>query len=197
MTLSTDSAWNTAASAPALGVLCLIELAFTTGTIRVTNWPLDLAALGNTWKGIGTVADISELKESEDGQYQKLTLGLTQVQSTYLSLALGSAETYQGRSAKVWVALVDAASLQITGAPVLRFAGFMDMVRIERSEDSNVGRINLDCQSGAYDVRSNPTALRLNQAQHAVRRPGETGYRYIADLIARPQQWLSARFQRI
>lgn len=197
MSLTTDANWNTAAAAPALGALYLMELAFTGGTLRLTNWPVDLTVLGYTWTGLGVVSEVGELKESEDGGYQKLTLGLTQVQSGYLALALGAAETYQGRNARIWVALVDAVTLQITGAPVLRFAGYMDQVRIERDAQSNMGKVLLDCQTGAYDVRSNPAALRMNQAQHSAVQPGETGFRYVSDLIARPQQWLSRRFQQV
>ena len=197
MTIATDSAWNAAAASPALGVLYLIELAFSGGTLRLTNWPLNLISMGETWTGLGAIASVGELRESEDGNYQKITLGLTQVQSSSLALALGSAETYQDRAANIHVALVDANSLQITGAPVLRFAGLMDLVRIDRDPESNTGQILLDCQAGAFNVRSNPAALRMNQAQHSARRPGETGLRYINDLIARPQQWLSKRFQQI
>lgn len=197
MTLATDASWNSTAASPALAVMYLVELAFTGGTLRLTNWPLNVSALSQTWTGLGTVSEIGELKESEDGQYQKLTVGLTQVQSSYLALALGAAETYQDRSAKIWVALADANTLQITGAPVLRFAGTMDQVRIERDAESNTGKVLLDCIAGAYNVRSNPAALRMNQAQHSARKPGETGFRYVTDLIARPQTWLSANFQRI
>lgn len=197
MTIGTDASWNATAAAPALCVMYLIELAFAGGALYLTNWPTDVTALGFTWRGIGAVGEVGELRESEDGQYQKLTIGLTQVQSSNLALALGSAETYQDRSARIWVAVADANTMVITGAPALRFAGNMDMVRIEREGDSNVGKVLLDLQAGAYNVRSNPAALRMNQAQHGVRRPGETGFRYIADLIARPQQWLSAAMQRL
>lgn len=197
MTITTDAAWNTAAASPALGVLYLVELAFTGGTQRVTNWPIDLTVLGFTWTGIGTVAEVGELKESEDGNYQKISLALTQVQSSYLALAMGAAETYQGRAAKIYVALVDATTFQITGTPLLRFSGFMDTVKIERDASSNAGKVMMECQTGGYNVRANPAALRMNQAQHSARKPGETGFRYINDLIARPQIWLSAAFQRI
>lgn len=196
MTVATDAAWNATAAAPALAVMYLIELAFTTGMLRVTNWPTNVTALGFQWLGLGVVSEVGELRESEDGQYQKLTVGLTQVQSSYLALALGSAETYQDKSAKIWVAIADANTLQIAGAPVLRFAGVMDMVRIERDAESNTGKVLLDLQAGAYNVRSNPAALRMNQAQHSARRPGETGFRYITDLIGRPQVWLSKESQQ-
>ena len=197
MSLATDASWDAAAAAGALGTLLLVELAFTGGTLRLSNWPLDVTALSYTWQGIGAVAEVGELRESEDGNYDKLTLTLSQVKSSYLALALGAVETYQGRDARVWVAAVDATSLQVTGAPILRFAGYMDQVRIERDDKTNIGKVLLDLQTGRYDIRSNPAALRMNQAQHSARKPGETGFRYVQDLIARPQQWLSKKMQQV
>ena len=197
MSLTTDTAWDTAATSPALGALYLIELFFTTGTLRVTSWPLDVTILGYTWKGLGTVAELGEVKESEDGTYQKITLGLSQVRSSNLALALGAAETYQDRPMTIRVALVNANTYQIIGTPVLRFAGNMDLVRISRDASTNTGRILLDCISGAYNVRSSPAGLRMNQAQHSARHTGETGFRYVSDLIGKPQLWLSKAFQQI
>jgi hypothetical protein len=118
------------------------------------------------------------------------------VKNAYLALALGSVETYQNQPCRIWVALVNASTYQITGAPLLRFAGVMDQVKISRS-DAQVGKVTMACQTGAYDVRSNPAALRMTQAQHSARHPGETGFKYINDLIAKPQQWLSKKFQQV
>lgn len=195
MSLTTDAAWNSAAAAPALGVLYLVELDFAGGVQRLTNWPLGLTALGVTWRGIGEVLEVGELRESEDGQYEKLDVGLSRVKTANVALALGAVETYQSRSARVWVALVDAQSLQITGVPILRFAGFMDQVKV-LCDDGLLGKVVMQNQTGGYDVRSNPAALRLNQAQHSARHPGETGFRYLQDLVARPQTWLSKKFQQ-
>jgi hypothetical protein len=195
VTVSTDTAWDNAAAAPAVGLLFLIELMFQSGTLRVTNWPLDITVLGFTWTGLGEVAEIGRIQESEDGSYEKLTIGLSQVQSSNLALALGSAETYQGRPANIWTALVDP-TFQIVSTPRLRFAGSMELVHIER-DDSGAGKVLLDLQAGAYDVRSNPAALRMNQAQHGVRKPGETGFRYVSSLIGQPKTWLSKTFQQV
>jgi hypothetical protein len=194
---TTDAAWDTAAAGAAVGATYLIDLDFSSGRLRVTSFPLDLNALGHDWIGLGVVGDVGQLQESDDGNYQKLRLTLTQVQSAYLALALGSAETYQDRDALIYVALFDR-TYQIVGTPVLRFAGTMENVSVpDRAKEGGVGKIHLDLQAGAYNVRSNPAALRMNQAQHAARHPGETGFRYVPTLIGRPKQWLSARFQRI
>ncbi|KQT10960.1 hypothetical protein ASG30_09180 [Ramlibacter sp. Leaf400] len=179
-----------------MGALYLIDLDFAGGRLRVTNFPLDVTAMGHPWTGVGMLGEVGQLQESEDGNYQKVRLTLTQVQSSILALAMGSAETYQDRDAIVYVALFDQ-TFQIQGAPVRRFAGKMENVSIAERDDKGMGKIHLDLQAGAYNVRTNPAALRMNHAQHVARHPGETGFRYVPTLIGQPRQWLSARFQRV
>lgn len=191
-----SSGFTSAADSAAVGVLALVELAFTSGTLRYTNFPLDVTALGYTWTGIGAIGSIGEIRESEDGAGEKLTVGLSQVASANLAAALGNVETYQGRDAKVYVAMLDGPTLQVAGTPLLRFAGFMDQVRIERGQDGTAS-ILLDLVTLSADVRANASGLRLSNAQHQAEHPGERGFEYITDLIGRPQLWLSKTFQQI
>lgn len=193
MTVTTNTGFDTAAAAPAVGVLELIELDFTSGTLYLTTWPVDVTIGAQTYTGIGAVGSVGEIKESEDGLTQTLQLTLSQVNSSYLALALGNVSTYQGRGARIKLALTDS-NLVIQGSPVLRFSGFMDKISIKRT-GQNVGQITLECSIGGYDVRRTPTGLRMNDTQHQSRQPGELGFTYIASLIAQPQLWLSKRFQ--
>ncbi len=190
------SGFSTAAASAAVGVLALVELSFTSGTLRYTNFPLDVDALGYTWTGLGTIGSISEIRESEDGAGERLTVGLSQVSSAILAAALGNVETYQGRDAKVWISMLDGGTLQVAGTPLLRFAGYMDKVRIERA-DGNTGTVLLDLVTFSGDSRANPSGLRLSNAQHQADYPTERGFEYITDLIGKPQLWLSKTFQQI
>lgn len=195
MTITTNGGFDTAAAAPAVGVLYLVELDFLGGTLYLTNWPTNVTIGAQTYTGLGNLGDVSELKESEDGQTQKVELTLSQVSSTNLSLALGSVNGYQGRAARIYVALTDT-NLSVTGSPVLRFSGWMNLVKVRREND-NAGVITLEIMTGGYDVRRNPAALRMNDSQHQAVHPGELGFQYVADLIGKPQVWLSKRFQSV
>jgi hypothetical protein len=187
---------SAAAAAPVMGVLALVELAFSSGTLRLTNYPLDVTILGATWTGVGAVGAVDEIRESEDGAGEKLTIGLSQVPSGYLAAALGSVETYQGRDARVYVAMLDGSTLQVTGSPRLRFAGYMDRVHIERGDDG-VGKVLVDLVTFSGDARANPSGLRLANAQHQAEHPGERGFEYLTDLVGKPALWLSKTFQQI
>lgn len=196
MTVATNAGFDSAAAAPALGLLHLVELQFLSGTLFLTNWPTSITIGAQPYQGLGHLGRVGELRESEDGQTQTLELELSQVQLTNLGVALGSVNNYQGRVAKVSVLLTDSA-LVPQGAPVLRFSGFMDIVKVRRDESGNYGRITLVCKTGGYNNRRNPTALRMNDTQHQIRFPGERGFELVPDLIARPQQWVSKRFQQV
>jgi len=195
MTITTNSGFDTAAASPAVGVMELIELDFTSGTLYLTTWPTNVTVGAQTYTGIGAVGAVGEMKESEDGQTQKLQLSLSQVNSSYLSLALGNTSVYQGRGARVKLALTDT-NMVIAGAPVMRFSGFMDKISIKRS-GKNVGQIVLECATGGYDVRKTPSGLRMNDIQHQSRYPAELGFQYVQTLISNPQLWLSKRFQTV
>jgi len=193
MTIQTSSGFQTAARSQTYGQLALVELKLRSGTARFTNWPLSLQVMGETWQGVGNLGSIGELHESEDGAAEKLTLTLSPVDIGTRALALGDPSEYQDRGVRVWIALLDAATLQISGEPVLRFAGVMDQMKIER--DGATAKIAMDCRTASYDVRSNPASLRTNDAQHQVKHPGERGFEYLNSMIGSPTVWVNKYLQ--
>lgn len=195
MTITTNAGFDTAAASAAVGVIELIELDFQSGTLYLTTWPVNVTVSAQVYTGLGAIARVGALQESEDGTGQTLDIVLSQVNSAYLSSALGGVSTYQNRGARVKLALTDANGV-IQGTPVLRFSGFMDRISIKRTGD-NVGEITLQCGVGGYDVRRSSVGLRMNDVQHQSRYPGELGFSMVPQLIANPQLWLSKRFQSV
>lgn len=193
MTVQTNSGFQAAARSQTFGQLALVELKFRSGTARLTNWPLSLQLMGETWQGVGNLGSIGELHESEDGAAEKLTLTLSPVDIGTRALALGDPSDYQDRGVRMWIALLDAATLQISGEPVLRFAGVMDQLKIER--DGTTAKISMDCRTASYDVRSNPASLRTNDAQHRARHPDERGFEYLNSMIGSPTVWVNKYLQ--
>jgi hypothetical protein len=193
MSLLTNSGFQAAAGADSYGQLALVELRLRQGTVRYTNWPLTIDVMGQTWQGMGNLGSIGEMHESEDGAAEKITLALSAVDVGTRALALGDPSDYQDRPARVWVALLNAQTLQISGAPVLRFAGVMDQLKIER--DGPMASIKMDCRTASYDMRANPAGLRMNHAQHAARYPTERGFEYLTGIIGNPAVWVSKWLQ--
>ncbi|SEJ95511.1 hypothetical protein SAMN05216567_106158 [Variovorax sp. OK605] len=193
MTIQTSSGFQAAARSQTYGQLALVELKLQSGTARFTNWPLTLQLMGQTWQGVGNLGSIGELHESEDGAAEKLTLTLSPVDIGTRALALGDPSDYQDRGVRVWIALLDAATLQVSGEPVLRFAGVMDQMKVER--DGPTAKISMECRTASYDVRSNPASLRTNDAQHQVKHPGERGFEYLNSMIGSPTVWVNKYLQ--
>ena len=192
MTITTNPGFAAAAGSDAYGELALVECQAVSGTLRLTNWPLDVHVMGHTWTGVGALGTIGELHESDDGQSEKITLSLSPIDLGLRALALGDPNDYQDRSVRIWIALLDANTLQIQGAPVLRFAGVMDQMKVER--DGAQAAISMDCQVASYDYRTNPAALRMNNAQHTARHPSERGFEYLQSLIGNPAVYSSKAF---
>jgi hypothetical protein len=192
MTVSLNSGFSAAANAPAYGELALVECQAVSGTLRLTTWPMDVNVMGQTWIGVGALGSISQLHESDDGNSEKLTLSLSPIDLGLRAFALGDPADYQDRTVRIWVALLDANTLQIQGSPVLRFAGAMDQMKIER--DGTTATISMDCQTACYDVRTNPAALRMNDAQHKALFPNERGFEYLQSLIGNPAVYSNKAF---
>ncbi len=193
MTATVDAGFAALAGAGAYGELALVELRPTTGVLRLTTWPLDVEVMGYVWKGVGNVGKVGEIHESDDGAAEKLELSLSPVPLDMRAFALSDPHEYRDQPVRVWIALLDAHTLQINGAPVLRFAGVMDQMRIKREQSGGV--IGMTCRTLSYDVRSNPSSLRMNHTQHVRRFPGERGFEYLQGLVGNPAVWASRAFQ--
>lgn len=82
--------------------LVFVELDFDSGIVRLCNAAMSIAWNGYTWIGLGSVGRIDPIQESADLTANGMAFQLSGIDPAYLALALG--ETYQGRSAKLWLA---------------------------------------------------------------------------------------------
>jgi len=114
---------------------------------------------------------------------------------------VGSAATYRNRLVTIYLQLMDA-TFQRAGAPVLRWSGVMDKIRITRDstklqDGSNGGKIEMLCSRYGMSRIRNHEGLRVTHAQQLVRFPGDLGLEFVATLVETPARWLSKKFQNI
>lgn len=192
MSVQTNAGFDQAAAAPAYGALMLVEMRFRSGTARLTTWPCAVTAMGQTWTALGTMGRVGDMHESEDGAEEKLDLYLSGVDAALHAAVLGNPADYQEQPVRVWLALLDANTLQLSGAPVLRFAGVMDQAELSADKAEAV----MHCRTATYDVRNNPAALRYSHQQHQLDHPGELGFEFVESLSKDTTVWVSAAFQR-
>jgi hypothetical protein len=176
-------------------VLFLAEMHFTTGVQRFTTWSHNLPFDGHSWLAVGMVS-VGAVKTGERLEYPAMDIGLQVGNPTLLALALESPSTYRWRDITLYQAFLTD-DLQPLGEPELCWAGYMDQVRVNTGDgEQNKGSISLRCEMQGRDTRM-ARSLRLNNAQHQLRWPGDTFLSRIETLGGKPTPWLSRRFQQV
>jgi hypothetical protein len=182
-------------ASPHAGILYLVEMNFTTGVYRFTNWTHTVSWGGHEWLGYGSILGINQVSESESLQWPALDITLNIANQAQLALALGNVATYRNRDINLYFAVLDD-ELRAVGDPQLCWAGHMDQVRLKTGDgEREAGVVSMRCEIPGKDGRG-PQSLRLNNAQQQARYPGDTGLSRIEALNGKPVTWLSTRFQR-
>jgi hypothetical protein len=185
--------------ASTVGVAWLVELDFAGGTQRLTTAPVNIVVGADTYTGLGDLLAVGALSESEDANAERVALTLAITSTAQLAAVLGDASTYRGRPVRLYLHLLDAAYAPV-GSKVLRWAGYMEPVRINRSRTEHgtaSGRIELPCSRAGFFKARNFQGLRHTHAQQLQRYPGDLGLQYLQDLLERPALWLSKKFQEV
>lgn len=178
----------------AAAILC--ELHFTTGTQYLTSWGHDLPAMGQVWRGLGTLGAVSAVQESERLEYPAVDLTLGVPDPQILALGRSDPATYRRRPVKLWLLVLDD-QLRAVDTPELLWPGLMDTVSIVTPQGADEpGALRLRCEQPGGDSR-NAQGLRLNDVQQQLRHPGDRFFSRMAAMAGSPQPWLSKRFQRI
>lgn len=183
------------------GAVWLVEMFFTSGTIRFTNSPINLTINSVLYTAYGNLVSVSALNESESNSSEKLTLSFSVVDQAMLALCLGNVDSYRGKSIRLYMQLMDD-RFQPEGAPIRRWSGYMDKVQVQRSSPgssggASMGSIDMQCSRAGMARARNFRGLRLTNTQQQQRFPGDRGLEYLQNLIEQPARWLSKRFQEI
>lgn len=181
------------------GVTLLVDLEFASGAIYATTFSVPIQANGHTYTALGNVLSVSDFRESEVLATDKLSIKLSLVNSAMLAYVIGPASEYRNRSARIYVQLVNAEYLPVE-APILRWSGYMDKVRITRrtsKTDSSSGEIELSCLRAGLSRFRNVLGFRMSHAQQQLDFPGDMGLEYTEQLVNNPPVWLSKKFQEV
>lgn len=198
--LTLDSNAQAAVDAAVRGVAWLVFLDVAGSPLRFTTWPGNIDSGGNTYLGFGPLVEVGAVSDTLDVDATQLVLRLTLVDTSILSLLLGSVENYRGRAVTLALQLVNESGGAV-GAAVPRWAGFMQPIKVTRqpaSIEGGVGRghVELPCtRSGVERSRRSP-GLRLTHQQQIDEYPSDLGCSFIQTLTEKPQPWLSVAFQK-
>jgi hypothetical protein len=177
--------------------LYLCELHFASGVQRVSSWNHDLPFFGHTWRALGGLVGLSALRSTERPEYPAMDLALQVADAATLALANGPPAEYRGRDVFLWICSLND-ELQPVHEPEMFWAGTMDQLRLNTGDGTpgNGGSIMMRCEPHGKDNRT-ARSLRLNNAQHQARWPGDTFLSRVEALSGQPQPWLSRKFQTV
>jgi len=127
MSRTLTAATETESKAQVMRPVLFAELDFASGPVRVHTGVGDLLHDGNTYLGVGSLGAITPIEEASDLAAHGVTLTLSGLDPSLVSIALS--ESYQGRSAELWIGFLDA-SYQLVADPAGPFKYRMDTMEI-------------------------------------------------------------------
>src|SRR5687768_13757209 len=103
-------------------VAAFVQFNFISGTQRYSTLPYNVTWQGVLWQGVGALAEVSEIRESEALVATGMRIAMSGLSSSIVSLALG--EHVQGRSCAVWFLPLDDNGAPFTDSvPPVEFEG--------------------------------------------------------------------------
>ncbi len=193
MTVTTDQ--QTAYEKPVVADAWFVAMHFASGTQRVCNFNKTISWDGFDWLGLGGMAQIGEVTNTEKIEPNAVNLSLAIADSAWLAFAVGPVEEYRGLPAEIYKGPLTPEHTLIDD-PVLVWSGDMDVVNtsVEGGDAEVAGSVTLRCEPESKRLRRRKE-LRVNAATQKQRYPTDTGFDYQIDLINNPQVWLSRDFQ--
>ena len=155
----------------------LISMAISSGTAYVWTGYGNIVYNGNTYLGMGTLLNISNIAESNTVVSQGVTLTLDGVSPDNISQAL--TDVPQGGAVYIYLVFMTAANA-IIGVPITTFSGQTDGITINENPDGDCS-VSLDVENRLTQLQRDRT-FRWTMAQQAELYPGDQGFLYTANL---------------
>lgn len=171
-------------SAPQLALVQFVYMGFST-PIALNSANMDFVWSGVTYKGAGALGSITTVTDSP-GEIKGLSLELSGLDSSYIALALDSANVVQGTPLVIRTAILNA-SYQVLDAPV-EWSGKLDTMSIV--EDGDKCAIAVTAESSAVDLLRG-TAQTYSDADQQALHPGDLAFQYVISQATTPVIWPS------
>jgi hypothetical protein len=152
-----------------LRVAIFVSAVFTSGTSYFWNGITPIVWNGQTWVGVGTLGQISEIAETTDVAAVGIVLSLSGIPQGLINQALG--ECRQGAPVKVWIGTLNAAGAVIAD-PYQCFAGRMDVPTI--GENGETSTISITVENRLIDLQRS-RERRYTHEDQQIDFPGDLG----------------------
>jgi hypothetical protein len=184
MARSLDASFEAATLATLVRPILFVELAFTSGAVRVWSGLGDFTWNAATWTGAGTLMGVSSIEETEEVRSAGITLTLSGVPNVMLSLAL--AEPYQGRACVVHIGALNTNTNALIGSPYTVFKGKMDLMTIDEGQEEST--IAVSAESRLVDLER-ARERRYDHHDQQIVHPGDMFFEYVPSIVEAEIVW--------
>lgn len=157
------------------------ELSFPSGLVNVHSGAGTLLFESKSWLGVGNLGNISKIEEGTELRNYGIELGLSGIQTEYLSSAL--TEQYRGRLGRLLLALLDDGTL--VQDPTEIFVGRMDMMQVVVGK---LATITVRIESKLADWDRSRVDRYTNESQ-LHRFPGDKGLEFVSQMVEKEIVW--------
>jgi len=172
-----------------IAIVQLVELVFTSGTIRLNSSNWNLVYGGNTYTGAYGLGSVSPVTD-QPGEVQGVTLVLSGGDPVRIALALDDADEVQGAIVRIRTAIISTTDYTVLEAPP-DWLGKCDTMSI--GEDGLQAEIRVSAESNAVDLLRG-TPVTLTEADQQALFPGDRAFEYVVSQIDQPVIWPSREF---
>jgi hypothetical protein len=163
--------------------LLLVTVQFDNESIAVWSGVGDFIWSGTTFKGVGTLGQISPIVETTDTTAQGITLSLSGIPNDLLSEAL-SHVTSSGK-ATVYLAFMDSSG-NLINDPIPAYSGLVDQPSIDMGVESTT--ISIAVESRLADLQR-ARGGRYTDADQRARHPNDHSLQYVSQLQDKFIKW--------
>lgn len=174
---SISTAMRNALDATHVASALFVQCNFDSGTQFYWTGGASIAWNGNTWLGTGSLVSLEPIRETGAVEAVGLQVTMSGVPSALVSLALS--EQVQGRTITIWLAAMDSVG-QPVGSPIQVFAGRMDAMSIDESNDA--ATITLTVESEIASLMS-AAVRRYTDADQQAQYAGDKFFAYVPQMV--------------
>lgn len=149
---------------------------FKTETVYLWSGMGNIDWNGRTWLGVGTLAKVSEIKETADVASNGISVSLSGITDEYVSLVLS--EVSQGKTCSVWFNFLDDDG-SVVGDSDATFAGLLDVPTIE--DTGTTATITISYENRLRDLEHPRIHYRTHEDQLNAF-PGDLAFEYVAGI---------------
>ena len=160
-----------------------VKAEFDTETIRVWTGDYDLSISGDSYTGVGTLLNISNIEDTLELKSSGLSVALAGMDATVLNLAL--TENYQNRFITVFLGYLSGGTDTVVGKMTL-FKGRMQSMAI--NDDPSGSTITIDAENRLIDLER-PSNLRYTKESQKFIDSTDTCFNRVASLQDKEIIW--------